>query len=462
MTFPLGSATPTHAASQLERWLLTGVLFLIVITYAGLGRDVFFNKLEGASGDIISATLPYQRVAACGFALLIVAAIGERHAVSRAIPVVFLPYVMWAAASAMWSTDTMTTIRNAGGLVAMAVALPVLLNRIGIEQATRVVVSVTAFVLVASFALAVFVPEIGRHSGLEMVQSSHVGRWRGIFSHKNGLGAWAAIGSVILFTHGRYGFRSPVMRGLAWMSALACLVMSQSVTALGTAGFMGASWVTLGVMRRTSPAAGFVFAVLIGLGCTAAILTVGDQLFELVGRDSTFTGRSLIWAVAFHFIDKQPLLGFGFTTFGGPEFLALLADTFGQALPGPESAYLLILLETGIIGLALFMIPFLVAARSGFVRLGQASQDERPCIELMLMILLGTLVPAVAEAGTFVLFGPAAIVNYIALFSLLQPFRARSRVREPLAFFRPVPRPALDPAHLAPATSAGTTVERPA
>lgn len=431
-----GFARPAHpAAGPIESRLLSLIFLGMIVIYAALGRDVFSNSLvQGQNDDLVSTVLPYLRLLICGVALLVlVARVGVGWMAVR-VPWLFLPYLGIALASVFWSLDPKVTIRNVAGLIALWLTVPLVVNRIGLQRAIRIILHVMAVTLILSVIVALLVPEIGRHTGLEVMQQSHIGRWRGIFGHKNSLGAWAALGSVFLFTQaGGTGVVGRLYWWSARLAALTCLAKAESVTAIVVAGVLLAVWLAFRIAQRVSPALAMVLNLMLAVLVGIVILGFSDLIFELLGRSAGLTGRPIIWAMAEHFFWLRPWLGSGFGTLGGPEFLEYILISVGQAIPGPESGYLVLLLETGIVGTACFLLAVIAAFRIGLSWLGQVDPADRRALEFAMMVVAGALVTGFAESRSFIYYGTDTIVFYCAFLSLLALPKASVAIRR----FRP-------------------------
>lgn len=408
------------APGTVSRAALVAAVILIYWAYAGLGRDIVHNKLnDPAAYDPIGAVLNYARIAACVFGIAAVAAGTTLDRALRSVPVQFAPFVAIAFASVVWADHPKQSFQHATLLGALWLALPMTMHRLGAASAARAVLHLIAVVCVSSFLLAVFVPEIGRHTGLEAVQYSHAGRWRGIFGHKNALGPWAAYGAVIPFTHPRLLGGSRRCLWFAGTCAVACLVFSGSSTAFVMAAALLVVRGILLLLRRGSP--GLVAGATLGAGLAAAALLpiAADGILDLVGRDTTLSGRTVVWDLALRCFRDSPFVGHGFGSLGGADFLAQLRQTVGQAIPGPESGYMTLLLDLGLVGCVLFLAPFLAALRNGLEWLPHADRADRDAIEVMLMTLGAVLVHAVTESGALVAVSFDGILGFGALFFLM-------------------------------------------
>ena len=83
---------------------------------------------------------------------------------------------------------------------------------------------------------------------------------------------------------------------------------------------------------------------LMGLCVLIVILFVTNKslIFELLGRDPSFTGRTLFWPYVIDDIFKRPLLGWGYVAFWSP--LNPIALQISEAIRSPDEWYVLDLL----------------------------------------------------------------------------------------------------------------------
>jgi exopolysaccharide production protein ExoQ len=397
---------------------LTAAYVLVVWTLAAFGRDMLFNHNVDAdlADDSIGAVLPYLRVAACAFAALAVAgASGLGWSLAR-LPLSLAPFCLWTLMSVAWTDSPKDTLRGSLTLLAAWGAVPILLHRLGAARSARWLLHVVAAVCIASFLVALLLPGIGRHSAGDLVQGAHDGLWRGIFSHKNGLGPWAAYGVALLPFSGALGVRWPV-RLVGSVCALACLVFSGSATGLALAG-IGVGLGGLFALGRRWPAGLALAAVAAPVLVGAAAAGGAEALLAALGRSSSLSGRSDIWSLAWGYVAERPWLGYGYATLGGADFHARETSLFAQAIPGPESGYLDLWLETGAVGCGLLLAAYALALVKGFVWLRRAAAPDVQGIEIYLILLLSSLAEAISESNAFIVTGYDGAIFFTALFAL--------------------------------------------
>jgi exopolysaccharide production protein ExoQ len=269
-------------------------------------------------------------------------------------------YLIWSAASVAWAIAPEIVARR--WLLQIFVVSSVLLPVVMIDDPAKVretVVRVALAVLVVNLvALALRPPTAIGHPG--------------IYSHKNELGQMAGLMLIACLMIGSAG--GPGLRLGAWLgvpAAILLLVASRSKTSL--------------LLALTVPALGWGIAAiaricrlppLLPLACVAAVLApIGFLAAEAVGLslnrlllalfgDVTFTGRTDIWDFAWRHIHERPLFGYGFNGFWGigDESPALASgDELIASILQAHNGYLDILIETGLVGFALFMAFVVVA-----------------------------------------------------------------------------------------------------
>lgn len=431
MTSSSGARRPVRVVSDVrladggarfERGVLVALFVLLYMAYGALGRDVFYNHLMFGRGvtvvDPIGAVLPYVRITLCLVAILLVVALTDLNWAFSKVPWLLAPFLLLALLSVRWSDNPKDVIRNVVMTATMWLALPMLIHRLGFATSTRITLHVIAAVCIASCFLALAFPNIGRHSGLEAVQQSHVGEWRGIFSHKNSLGPWAAWGSVFLFTHSSVCGGPRLYWWVARASAVACLVFCHSATSVVACAAVWLLWIGFMLLRRLSLGA-FLLAVLLPIGLCATVAAIfSSDLLLVLGRDDTFTGRTLIWALDAEFFWQRPWFGYGFEMLGGAAFNDHLFNMTGQVL-SPESAYWSMLLDLGVVGFALFLIPLLIAIRNGFEWMKHVVLVDRAFMEMQILLIFSIMIIALTEAQILLSTGFDGVITFTALFALL-------------------------------------------
>lgn len=230
--------------------------------------------------------------------------------------------------------------------------------------------------LILSILFAVGIPQYGISSGV------HEGALRGVFTHKNQFGAIMAPGGVIFLLNalqdGQYSW-------LNWsLLALNCgaMIMSQSTTALGTFALMLILCLIYRIFRwRYEVMTTSVLAVIIITFASLIIITgyIGsDSLFNSIGKDATFSGRTFIWQYVWDKIQLRPWFGYGMTAFwngfDGPSGDVQLAMRISVIYA--HNGFLDIWLSIGAVGLSVFVVSFFATITQSLALLRKTNTPE--------------------------------------------------------------------------------------
>jgi O-antigen ligase len=411
-------------------WALTilmiapeGFDYSVVTTYAptsggALSRLMWISLLVGGIGATI----------ACA---------GDAVRLLRTLNPWLLVFAGLAFVSLAWSIDVEVTARRLLRVatmlgVAFAFAL-VGWHRCRFQNMVRPIITL---VLAGSILFGIAAPTLAIHQDATGVLA---GAWHGLSSHKNGLGDLACIG-LILWLHAyltrERGLVACVCGGLL---AAACLVLSKSSTSLVASVFCLAF---LALLLRLPVAlqrhlAKFVVAFLVLLfAYSIAILQIipGTEaamkaLHLVTGKDGTFTGRTLIWALIGEHVKQHPLLGTGYGAYwtfkaGAPsyDFIRYLRFYPGSA----HNGYLEIVNDLGAIGGAV-LLAYLVA----FVRQALALLHiDRTTAALLLALFLHQCVANLSESRWLSVFSVDFVIMTLATAhlgrALLEQRRARA------------------------------------
>ncbi|MFD2237510.1 O-antigen ligase family protein [Aureimonas populi] len=242
------------------------------------------------------------------------------------------------------------------------------------------------------------------------------GEWRGIFAHKNVLGQQMTIlfyTSLILFS---MGWRRKLTT-LAMVLAVFLVVRSQSATSL-LAVLVSTGLFSILIIRRAQP-------VMAGLYVSMAMVAICGVVFLLalsgtdlvsgalagLGKDSTLTGRRVLWDFAEASFAENPILGVGFKAYWEvPAISSYVRQVIGQELWHFHNNYLEVAVAFGLIGLVVFLsVIALVVVRT----IGNFIRD--PAIEAIwpVMFMAHLLIQTLVENPLFVNHAPMQLLFVI-------------------------------------------------
>ncbi len=264
----------------------------------------------------------------------------------------------WFGLSALASENTGLAInRLALTTFTLLIAgfLPLLFRRLDLFIT---VLGVSASIAVGlSYLGIVFAPDLSIHTLKDVYGHDLEGSWRGVFAHKNELGAmaihFAFIGLLLARTgHAAWGIALAA-------AALVLLMMSNGKTAmiLILPTFLVGIVVAVFHMRTVSAilSAGLIAGLL--------VMTLGSVVFDPVKAllstilsDPTFTGRTDIWELGMLGARDALWLGYGYATFWDSGQAMALVENRPVIVFDAHNGYVETVLSGGVIGLFLVMI----------------------------------------------------------------------------------------------------------
>lgn len=338
----------TRIPVRVEKAFLTLVLLLSTGAVAGVYLEQRGADPNSPDGDVVS------QIIWLAVYLLMAPSLLMRASQIWAVIVrdkLLLSLLSLACISATWSALPTLTIRTAAALIATTVLSAYMAARYTPREQLAMLGVALALAAVLSLVCALLFPQIGIDAD---------GHWRGVFTHKNSLGRLMALAAILFYILARGARRST---RVAWLGcgvvAVALLAFSQSSTAIivfaGLLSGVGVVvWVRRRPRRRLAPA--LVFVAICALVAFLAGTLVVQPFLEVLGKDDTLTGRTLVWAYAWDAVQSRPLLGFGYTAFWPGAVGQGIQASLGPAFIHSHNGYLDLALQLGAVGLLTFAI----------------------------------------------------------------------------------------------------------
>jgi O-antigen ligase len=234
--------------------------------------------------------------------------------------------------------------------------------------------------------MALFVPRYG------IGTDTFEGIWLGVYGHKNSFGSAMAIGflAALLLLRFTKPFRLHYMLFAGFMLSL--VYLSDSTTSLVIC--LVSPLLMWAVQVIVTPSRGVLWRKA-GLTLSAAILVaVLFSHFEGVtnafGRNETFTGRTVIWALVVQAILDRPLFGYGYEAFWqsyeGPS--GEIWKLFGQPFSNAHNGFLEIWLGIGLLGLVVVCVAMAVLFRWAFRGMSRRYCLDTVCPGMLIFFLL--------------------------------------------------------------------------
>ena len=295
-------------------------------------------------------------LAAYGYVLLRLLAVFPPFVAFLRANAVYLGYPALCAVSVLWSDVPRATAVFAVQLLASVMIALFIAMRLPVEAIFRQLMRVYLVAMAASLATL---------AGVFVHPWDHRGNFTGIFLSKNAFGHRAVlfvIGCVVtVLLLPRVGMARRGLSLLALAATAGLVALSGSATAIVLTACFGlaAPVLHLFVARRHGAA---LLAVPLLVALVLALLAVVvlridpvAELFDLLGRDATMTGRTILWRHGWDHYLSRPLLGFGAAGYWqNPAFaseIAALQSSYGEGVGAFHNIGLELLVMLGPLGL---------------------------------------------------------------------------------------------------------------
>jgi len=392
-------------------WIWAVVIFMT-------GRP-FAMQLAGIdpSGSVNQLGKPYGDYLHYAITLAVVGLVVQRGKFEQVVRTSFsapmlLVFVALAIASAAWSVEPYATVRAgfafAGTVFCFAAAIT-LLPRVDSIRALLLAMSLS---VVLSVVWSLAVPHYGQHDTNDIYQASHVGKWRGLYNHKNILGQVAGVTvGALIYAGGQLLPRH--IRFPAIAAGLLCLAFAQSASGLLIAaagfGFGVALFRLTGYARWVAITVGLLGCILLS-GAGSEVLS---SILVALGKSPTFSGRTVLWAAASQLIADRWLLGYGLASITDLSITNVFLAVNGE-VHDAHNSYLELAIALGLSGLFLHLLLVLDAVVKGMrARMSAAAAIGR---RALLLIVIMWFLAALSEAAPFIPGGP---VEAFALFAVM-------------------------------------------
>jgi O-antigen ligase len=327
-----------------------------------------------------------------GYALL---GIGAKPVRDIRIEIWIFPILFWTIMAIGWTRGDPKTATSVVLLNLMLVVCVHLAASIFDARGVLVFLAKASVVMALLVLLdAVARPGVAFSPGISDVGLEDLGL-RSFFYQKNSLGAALVLGFAI-----RAALKQPWLRVGYTSLVVVLLALCQSSTSIIAAAAIAAmQWLSARVIaERRRGGSGSTF-IISGLTLAAVTLVVAarDQIFGIFGKDSTLTGRTVIWRYSWRAIQEHLWVGYGpggfwDTTSNG---LSELRQAAGWTVIGSHQGLLDQWLEYGAIGVVLVIVAFAACA----FRIGSRilAGDTSPVVPAALGMWTATVTASLTE-----------------------------------------------------------------
>lgn len=392
---------------------------LAVYLYSGAKLTLSAAPAEAELGavDPVNRLLQLVMLGGCGL-LALLAWRGTLRAALRLWPYVLILGLI--VASAAWSVSSGHTLRRSLAMLALLAFVLATATQLGPVRFLRILLGTMLALAALSLLEAALRPAVGFDVG------EYANAVRGVFPQKNVLGMallFTALAlSLVVLERGRLRLADG-----AWLLLiLGMLVLARSTTSLVlTAAVAGLTVLILFLARGGLWAAAMGLAAAMGAAAgLLAFAAIGmEGVFDLLGKDSTLTGRTFIWAALWDIVAQRPLLGHGFAAFWLEDARPVrgLVELVQWEVPNAHSGYLEVLLQLGWAGMALVVLMALHTLALA-VRAAARGRLDRALWAVMVLGVIATI-----NRTESVLLNP----DFPMLFWLLAILALREGLRPP-------------------------------
>ncbi len=337
------------------------VSFVLYIFFSFWGTALPFREKIVDVEDVASSNILNQIVFSSLFMISFVTIVFKRFDFISLIKreKILTIFLFWCALSILWSDFPVVSFkRYFQFLTAFIVSAAALIYCDDVDENLKYFQYVLAGFVLVSLASVFTIPAALDRNGV----------WRGLAMTKNGLGQSSLLSLifwVIAFTNSE-SLKKKVLSSVIILFSLALLVGSRSGTSIISAavlllvfGLFQADKIfhPLGIKKTFS-----TITITALFSIILMTVTFDPEFFNmlpgLIGKDITFTGRTVLWEEILIEAGKHPILGCGFQAYWvvTNEDLLRLYEQFVWLPNQAHNGYLDILNEVGIVGLGLFVL----------------------------------------------------------------------------------------------------------
>jgi exopolysaccharide production protein ExoQ len=314
--------------------------------------------------------------------------------------------------SLLWSALPKETAAHNFHLVRVTLFGIYFASRFTLKEQVRLLaifVSVTTFL---SLLFGLLLPEYGIMGMSEAFSSpqdkAHIGAWQGVFTHKNALGRYMDLSSIILMLSMNSDYKFYWLRWIGLGSSVLLILLSTSKTALVILFTLIMLIPLLKSLRwNYSWKIPLLTSLILFIGSATTLLIDNlDNILSALGRDATLSGRSDIWREVLWAINQRPWLGYGYEGFwhdgSGVE---VIWNELKFQVSHAHNGVLDVLLQIGLVGTFLFVLTYFTACRKAIALLRKTESLEGlyPLVFLIFTILVNITESSLLEANSYLI-----------------------------------------------------------
>ncbi|MBW4573312.1 MAG: O-antigen ligase family protein [Tolypothrix carrinoi HA7290-LM1] len=334
------------------------IFVIISLTFFTRGFDV------GRNGDA-PGLLPVVFVTAIRYSVWAISAFlicvrWKKALVAITRDVFILMLVLIILTSYVWSEYPDFTLKNMQEIWQMLTFGLYFATSYSVKQQLKLVATTLALGVIFSIFVVFRYPTIGKHI------YDHPGVWKGIYDYKNTFGSMMVLSSLAFYLLKCENQKQRLYKWGLFLLSISMIPLSNSKTSL----IISLIIIFILYFYRNYRWRGKISLVYLDIGIlilgsiSTIVLTFWVSILSGLGKDVTLTGRLPMWHFIFTQLEERPWLGFGRGAFWakGSKFAiaAGQAVSEGYLPPHAHNGYIDLILDSGLIGLSLFIISFIL------------------------------------------------------------------------------------------------------
>jgi exopolysaccharide production protein ExoQ len=396
---------------------------------------LFFTLLSGDTLRYALTWYGWGAVVAVLFVISLVIVIRRRHEWRLiALPLPLLAFVALTIASIAWSYYRTWTVAGAVATfatvvgafaVSLSFSLPQLIRLFG--HALRIILlgSLLFELVVSLFVRHPFIPWWAHYAKIHPADywsRDHLltgGRIQGIMGNSDLLGFVALLGVLVFAVEFASRSIHRAVSAAFLVVAVLDIVLTRSATVYIAGAVVVVAAIVLVIIRRTSTprarrTAGILSLVVILIGA-AGVVVLRGPILRVLGKTSTFTGRTGIWDAVIKIAQQRPVAGWGWLGYWPPHVAPYDQAVFrikGVQYLQAHDAWLDVWVQLGFIGVIVFaalVISALVRAWEIAIDRPQLGAGEAgrydPATLLPALVLIALIAQSIAESRLLIEYG---------------------------------------------------------
>jgi exopolysaccharide production protein ExoQ len=274
----------------------------------------------------------------------------------------FLPFLIFSALSILWSVNREISAYRWLVLLCTLITGAYIGLRYSMKEIIKQLSVFGIYILFVGSIFVFLIPDIG-------IMNYYIiqGAWKGVYWHKNHMGLLATFINILFLINIIDAFssrqKSILLWGVLYIYSLVFIYQTDSVASYLTTIFLHGliiiAFFLLNFRQSFRRVHYVLFGVLVVVASVFFYINL-DRFLGVFNRNTSLTGRIPMWSYLFDaYINQKPLLGYGFNAFW---YIKTHQVALQQAAGYPDTiiiadnGFLDILVNTGYIGLGLFLI----------------------------------------------------------------------------------------------------------